>query len=108
MIDVEVLEIFPKEDLTPKEQRECQCKGNCHVKLPSLGLHIRNISYRVGLEGKISVKPPFRVYSQSKRTAFVQSVEFENGEVWKRIEEQVVNRIQTLAIYQAPQQLSFC
>ena len=106
-MQVEVLEIFPKEGLTAKDRKSYQAKGNCHVKLPSLKLHVRNISYRVTLDGKISVKPPFRVYSDQKRPAFVNTLEFEDGDVWKSIEKSVVERIHLLGVNKGPEQLEF-
>ena len=104
---VEVLEIFPKDVLNAKDRKSYQAKGNCHVKLPSLKLHVRNISYRVTLDGKVMVKPPFRVYTEHKRPAFVNTLEFEDGDVWKSIEKSVVERVCLLGIKKGPEQLVF-
>jgi len=104
-MDVEVLEIFPKDELSAKDRKAYQAKGNCHVKLPDLGLHVRNIGYRIGYDGKISVKPPFRVYSVDKRPAFVNSIEFDDRKVWDCIEKGVKEKIMILGLTEGPEQL---
>lgn len=106
-MDVEVLEIFPKEGLSSKDRKVYQAKGNCHIKIPSLKLHVRNISYGVTHGGKVVVKPPFRVYSDKKRPVFVNSLEFEDEEVWKSIEQSVSSRVALLAAKVRSEQMMF-
>ena len=59
MKDIEVVSIFPKEDLSSKNEKAYRAKGTCHVKMNPLGLHVKNVSYRIDHEGKTSVRPPF-------------------------------------------------
>lgn len=88
---VEVIDFFPEELKTKKDQETYQVKGTCAVLLSvnGLSMEIRNITYRVDHEGKIILKPPFRIHSNKKagiKPKLVPSIIFKNPEIWPSIE----------------------
>ena len=53
-------------------------------------MDVKNITYRIDHEGKIFLKPPFRIHSNKKagiKTKLVPSIVFKEPVVWEMIEQ---------------------
>ena len=95
---IELLEIYPEEFRRNIDKEKYQAKGTCAVNLTfdQMEFAVKNITYRIDHEGKIFIKPPFRVYSHKKKgqkPKLVPSIEFKNSEVWLKIEEVIKEKL---------------
>lgn len=95
---IEVIEIYPEEFRRKTDQEKYQSKGTCEVRLEfdSVDLEIKNISYRIDHEGKVFIKPPFRVYSNKKKgqkPKLVPSIKFKDPKIWFKIEELLKSKV---------------
>jgi len=98
-MEITLVEIYPEEFRRKEDAEKYREKGTCAVRLQLEGveLYIKNITYRIDHEGKILIKPPFRVYSNKKKgqkPKLVPSIEFKNVEVWPKIEDVVKSKLE--------------
>jgi len=89
---IEVIDFYPEEFRRKVDQEKYQAKGTCEVKLKfsDVALGVKNITYRIDHEGKIFIKPPYRIHSHKKKgqkPKLVPSITFEDSEIWIKVEE---------------------
>lgn len=90
-VKITVSKFYPEEIRTKKDAAQYQAKGTCEVSLCVNGLEfdIRNITYRIEHNGKVHIKPPFRMHSNKKagiKPKLVPSIVFKDSEIWSQIE----------------------
>lgn len=95
---IEVIEVYPEEFRRKTDQEKYQAKGTCEVRVEfdSVDLEIKNISYRIDYEGKVLIKPPFRIYSNKKKgqkPKLIPSIKFGDPEIWFKIEGLLKSKI---------------
>lgn len=90
---VDVLGIYPVN--TPKPKFLVQ--GNVKLKIHSIGLEVRNISYSIDKKHKINVQAPFRYHKfpaePEKPDAYIESIKFDDGKIWKEAVEVVKSAV---------------
>ena len=89
---IEVIEFYPEEFRRKVDQEKYQAKGSCEVKLKfsDVAICVKNITYRIDHEGKVFIKPPYRIHSHKKKgqkPKLVPSITFEDPEIWTKVEE---------------------
>ncbi|MCB1106602.1 MAG: hypothetical protein KDK76_00730 [Chlamydiia bacterium] len=89
-----VSKFYPEEFRRKGDQEKYSSKGTCeiHLLLGPVEMDLKNITYRIDHEGRISLKPPFRVHSNKKRgikPKLVPSIVFKECKVWEEIEKAV-------------------
>ena len=89
---VVVNKFYPEEFRKKSDSEKHLSKGTCevHLLLGPFEMDIKNITYRIDHEGKILLKPPFRVHSNKKagiKPKLVPSVVFKDPVVWEMIEQ---------------------
>ena len=92
---------YPEEFRKKTDSEKYSAKGTCEVSLEIQGLEldIKNITYRIDHDGKIQLKPPFRIHSNKKagiKPKLVPSIVFRNGEIWAEIESYIKKELATL------------
>ena len=95
---IEVIEFYHEEFRRKVDQEKYQAKGTCEVNLKFSGvaLSVKNITYRIDHEGKIFIKPPYRIHSYKKKgqkPKLVPSITFEDPEIWTKVEELIKSKI---------------
>lgn len=95
---IEVIEFYPEEFRRKIDQEKYQAKGTCEVRLEfdRIDLEIKNITYRIDHEGKVLIKPPFRVYSnknKGQKPKLVPSIKFGDPEIWTKVEELIKSKV---------------
>ena len=93
-MEVSVNKFYPEEFRRKSDTEKYHSKGTCEVRLQleSIELDIRNITYRIDHEGKISLKPPFRIHSHKKagiKPKLVPSIVFKEPSIWGQIEQTI-------------------
>jgi hypothetical protein len=94
---------YPEEFRKKTDSEKYKAKGICEVSIEIQGLEldIKNITYRIDHEGKIHLKPPFRIHSNKKagiKPKLVPSIVFRNGEIWPEIESYIRKELITLKL----------
>lgn len=93
-VEVSVSRFYPEVFRRKGGAERYQSKGTCevHLLLDTIEMDVRNITYRIDHEGKITLKPPFRVHSNKKagiKPRLVPSVVFKEAGVWQKVESKV-------------------
>lgn len=67
-IQISVNKFYPEEFRRKIDAEKYHSKGTCevHLILDTVEMEMKNITYRIDHEGKVSLKPPFRVHSNKK------------------------------------------
>ena len=91
-VKVSGLRFYPEEFRRKLDAEKYQAKGTCeiHLALDHVELEVKNVTYRIDHEGKILLKPPFRIHSNKKagiKPKLVPSVVFKDPLVWEMIEQ---------------------
>ena len=89
---VSVNKFYPEEFRRKSDAEKYHSKGTCevHLLLGPIEMDLKNITYRIDYEGKVSLKPPFRVHSNKKagiKPKLVPSIVFKEPRVWSQIEQ---------------------
>ncbi len=97
-IEIEVICFYPEEFRKKIDEEKYKSKGTCEVlaRLNGIEIEIKNITYRIEREGKIILKPPFRIHSNKKagiKPKLVPSIVFRDPVVWKLIEGKIKEEI---------------
>ena len=97
-MQIKIVKFYPEEFRRKTDKEKYQAKGTCEVSLQfeSVQMDIKNITYRIDLEGKVLIKPPFRVYSHKKKgqkPKLVPSIEFGDPLIWQQVEEVLKKRL---------------
>jgi len=97
-MQIDVLGFYPEEFLRKVDQEKYQSKGTCEVilKFSDVQIGIKNITYRIDHEGKTSIKPPYRIYSNKRKgqkPKLVPSITFEAPEIWEQIEKLIKKKL---------------
>ncbi len=93
-MQVSVNKFYREEFRRKADSEKYFCKGTCevHLLLGSIEMDLKNITYRIDHEGKIALKPPFRIHSNKKagiKPKLVPSIVFKEPGVWHQIEETI-------------------
>lgn len=91
---VSVSRFYPEEFRRKVDSEKYRSKGTCeiHLQLESVEMDLKNITYRIDHEGKVILKPPFRVHSNKKagmKPKLVPSIVFKEPNVWDEIEKTI-------------------
>ena len=97
-IQVSVSKFYPEEFRRKTDAEKYHSKGTCEINLllGPVNMYVKNITYRIDHEGKISLKPPFRVHSNKKagiKPKLVPSVVFKDPVVWDQITETIKSKL---------------
>jgi len=67
-VQVVVNKFYPEEFRRKADSEKYRSKGTCevHLLLGPIEMEVKNITYRIDHEGKVSLKPPFRIHSNKK------------------------------------------
>ena len=79
-------QFYPKEFRKKSDAEKYKAKGTCEVSIEIQGLEldIKNITYRIDHNGKIHLKPPFRIHSNKKagiKPKLVPSIVFRDPDI---------------------------
>lgn len=91
---VVVNKFYPEEFRRKADSEKYRSKGTCevHLLLGPIEMDLKNITYRIDHEGKILLKPPFRIHSNKKngiKPRLVPSIVFKEARVRDQIEETI-------------------
>ena len=97
-VQVSVNEFYPEEFRRKRDAEKYHSKGTCAVRLllGPIEMHLKNITYRIDHEGKVSLKPPFRVHSNKKagmKPKLVPSIVFKEPSIWGQIEQTIKSEL---------------
>ncbi len=95
---VVVNRFYPEEFRRKADSEKYLSKGTCevHLLLGPIEMDVKNITYRIDHEGKILLKPPFRIHSNKKagiKPRLVPSIVFKEAGVWGQIEETIKHEL---------------
>ena len=98
-----VNKFYPEEFRRKVDSEKYLSKGTCevHLTLGHVELDLKNITYRIDHEGKILLKPPFRIHSNKKagiKPRLVPSVVFKEARVWDQIEKTIKQELSKEAL----------
>lgn len=104
-------QFYPEEFLKKSDAEKYKAKGTCEVSIEIQGLEldIKNITYRIDHNGKIHLKPPFRIHSNKKagiKPKLVPSIVFRDPDVWPEIERVIREELATLSLPDTPREKS--
>ena len=93
-MQVLVNRFYPEEFRRKRDAEKYHSKGTCevHLQLESIELDIKNITYRIDHDGRVSLKPPFRVHSNKKagmKPRLGPSIVFKDSLVWSQVEKKI-------------------
>ena len=93
-MQVFVNRFYPEEFRRKSDAEKYHSKGTCevHLLLGPIEMDLKNITYRIDHEGKVSLKPPFRVHSNKKagmKPRLVPSIVFKDSLVWSQVEKKI-------------------
>jgi hypothetical protein len=93
-VKIEVTHFYPEEFRRKIDAEKYFAKGTCEVslELDTVEIEVKNITYRIDHDGKVMLKPPFRIYSNKKagiKPKLVPSIVFKDPLVWDQIEEKI-------------------
>lgn len=81
--ETEVLNIYP----SPKKKPKLLAQGSVKIKIPKIGIELRNIVYKINAQHTVHVQPPFKYYpfpeEPEKADAYVPSIKFYDKSIWK-------------------------
>ena len=91
-VKVSEVKFYPEEFRRKLDAEKYQAKGTCELllALDHLEMEVKNITYRIDHEGKVLLKPPYRMHSNKKagiKPKLVPSVVFRDPLVWEEIEK---------------------
>ena len=97
-MQIKVIKFYPEEFRRKIDQEKYQAKGTCEVslKFSDVNMEVKNITYRIDHEGKIFIKPPFRIHSNKKKgqkPKLVPSIVFGDPEIWLKVEELIKSKL---------------
>ena len=86
------VKFYPEEFRKKLDAEKYQAKGTCELllALDHVELEVKNVTYRIDHEGKVLLKPPYRMHSNKKagiKPKLVPSVVFRGPVVWEMIEQ---------------------
>jgi hypothetical protein len=98
---------YPEEFRKKIDSEKYKAKGTCEVSIEIQGLEldIKNITYRIDHDGKIHLKPPFRIHSNKKagiKPKLVPSIVFRDPDTWTEIESYIRKELATLRTPELP------
>ena len=93
-VKIEVTHFYPEEFRRKIDAEKYAAKGTCEVslELDTVEIEVKNITYRIDHDGKVMLKPPFRIHSNKKvgiKPKLVPSIVFKDSLVWDQIEEKI-------------------
>jgi len=93
-VKIEVTHFYPEEFRRKIDAEKYAAKGTCEVslELDTVEIEVKNITYRIDHDGKVMLKPPFRIHSNKKvgiKPKLVPSIVFKDSVVWDQIEEKI-------------------
>ena len=97
-VKIEITHFYPEEFRRKIDAEKYSAKGTCAVnlELDAVEIEVKNITYRIDHDGKVMLKPPFRIHSNKKqgvRPKLVPSIVFKDSLVWKEIEDKIRSAI---------------
>jgi len=97
-MQVVVNKFYPEEFRRKTDAEKYRSKGTCevHLLLGPIEMDVKNITYRIDHEGKVSLKPPFRIHSNKKagiKPKLVPSVVFKEPQVWDQIKSTIKSEL---------------
>lgn len=97
-MQVIVNRFYPEEFRRKTDAEKYLSKGTCevHLLLGPIEMDLKNITYRIDHEGRVSLKPPFRIHSNKKagiKPKLVPSVVFKEPGVWDQIEQTIKSEL---------------
>ncbi|MCB1073458.1 MAG: hypothetical protein KDK96_10225 [Chlamydiia bacterium] len=97
-MQVSVNKFYPEEFRRKSDAEKYHSKGTCevHLLLGPIEMDLKNITYRIDHEGKVSLKPPFRVHSNKKagiKPKLVPSIVFKKPSIWGQIEQTIKSEL---------------
>ena len=93
-VKIDVTHFYPEEFRRKVDSEKYAAKGTCEVslELDTVEIKVKNITYRIDHEGKVMLKPPFRIHSNKKagiKPKLVPSVVFKDPLVWDQVEKKI-------------------
>jgi len=93
-VKIEVTHFYAEEFRRKIDAEKYAAKGTCEVSLDldAVEIEIKNITYRIDHNGKVMLKPPFRIHSNKKagiKPKLVPSIVFGDPLVWPQIESKI-------------------
>lgn len=93
-VKIEVSHFYPEEFRRKIDAEKYSAKGTCEVslELDAVEIEVKNITYRIDHEGKVMLKPPFRIHSNKKagiKPKLVHSIVFKDPLVWGQVERKI-------------------
>ena len=93
-VKIDVTHFYPEEFRRKIDAEKYAAKGTCEVslKIDTIEIEVKNITYRIDHEGKVILKPPFRIHSNKKagiKPKLVPSIVFKDPLVWGQVEEKI-------------------
>lgn len=97
-MQVSVNKFYPEEFRRKGDAEKYHSKGTCevHLLLGPIEMDVKNITYRIDHEGKVSLKPPFRIHSHKKagiKPKLVPSIVFKEPIIWDQIEQTIKSEL---------------
>ncbi|MGE0197307.1 MAG: hypothetical protein AB7H48_07845 [Parachlamydiales bacterium] len=97
-MQVFVNKFYPEEFRRKSDAEKYHSKGTCevHLLLGTIEMDLKNITYRIDHDGKVSLKPPFRVHSNKKagvKPKLVPSIVFKKPNIWGQIEQTIKSEL---------------
>lgn len=97
-MQVIVNKFYPEEFRRKTDAEKYRSKGTCevHLLLGSIEMDVKNITYRIDHDGKVSLKPPFRIHSNKKsglRAKLVPSIVFKDPTIWDQMQKAIKSEI---------------
>ena len=96
MMETQVIvnKFYPEEFRRKADSEKYRSKGTfeVHLLLGPVEMDVKNITYRIDHEGKVLLKPPFRMHSNKKagvKPRLVPSIVFKEARVWDQIEKTI-------------------
>ena len=93
-VQVGKMKLYPEVFQRKADSERFSWKGTCevHLFLDHIEIDLNNITYRIGHDGTVTLKPPFRIYSNKKagiKPKLVYSIVFKETEIWDQIENTI-------------------
>ena len=93
-VKIDVTHFYPEEFRRKVDADKYAAKGTCEVslELDTVEIEVKNITYRIDHEGKVMLKPPFRIHSNKKagiKPKLVPSVVFSDPMIWPQVEGKI-------------------
>ncbi|MCB9222143.1 MAG: hypothetical protein H6615_10005 [Ignavibacteria bacterium] len=93
-VKIDVTHFYPEKFKRKIDAEKYSAKGTCEVslELDTVEIEVKNITYRIDHEGKVMLKPPFRIHSNKKagiKPKLVPSVVFSDPMIWPQVEGKI-------------------